>query len=68
LNHRRPDGFRAKQQRPRKARNEAPMTTHTTEATNAAEREFLSLLAQVKPEEFLDVLKALADIAQQHQA
>ena len=44
------------------------MTTHTTEATNAAEREFLSLLAQVKPEEFLDVLKALTDIAQQHQA
>jgi hypothetical protein len=44
------------------------MPMHQTTPANAAEREFLSLLAQVKSEEFLDVLKALADIAQQHQA
>lgn len=43
------------------------MTSHTaTPATpaNAAEREFLQLLALVKPADFPDVLKALAHIAQ----
>lgn len=44
------------------------MPMHQTNPERAAEREFLSLLTQVKPEEFLEVLKALADIAQQHQA
>ena len=40
------------------------MTSHTATPANAAEREFLQLLALVKPSDFPEVLKALARVAQ----
>lgn len=39
------------------------MNTQATTPTNAAEREFLSLFLQVKPEDRPAVLKELAEIA-----